>query len=76
MSVDDDGEGVPEEELADSFPTRSIASRQRGIDTAVAQGLGLAITENAIRQHSGTISANRSHLGGLQVRFTLPLASA
>lgn len=38
VSVDDDGEGVPEEELADIFrPFYRVSTR--GIDTAVAQGL-------------------------------------
>ncbi len=75
VSVDDDGEGVPEEELADIFRPFYRVSTARDRHSG-GTGLGLAITENAIRQHSGTISANRSHLGGLQVRFTLPLASA
>ncbi|MCC4821151.1 envelope stress sensor histidine kinase CpxA, partial [Vibrio lentus] len=36
-------------------------------------GLGLTITESAIRQHSGTITASRSQLGGLQLEITLPI---
>ncbi|ENM5770857.1 envelope stress sensor histidine kinase CpxA [Vibrio mimicus] len=75
ISVDDDGEGVPEEELTDIFRPfyRVSAARDRH---SGGTGLGLAITESAIRQHSGTISATRSALGGLQVRFTLPLQAS
>lgn len=72
ISVDDDGEGVPEEELADIFRPFYRVSTARDRHSG-GTGLGLAITESAIRQHSGRISATRSALGGLQVRFTLPL---
>ncbi len=75
VSVDDDGEGVAEEELAHIFRPFYRVSTARDRHSG-GTGLGLAINKNFIRQHSGTISANRSHLGGLQVRFTLPLASA
>lgn len=72
VSVDDDGEGVPDEQLADIFRPFYRVSTARDRHTG-GTGLGLAITESAIRQHSGTINANHSQLGGLQVRFTLPL---
>nr|WP_158161889.1 envelope stress sensor histidine kinase CpxA [Vibrio mimicus] len=75
ISVDDDGEGVPEEELADIFRPFYRVSTARDRHSG-GTGLGLAITESAIRQHSGTISATRSALGGLQVRFTLPLQAS
>ncbi|MFG0604283.1 envelope stress sensor histidine kinase CpxA [Vibrio mimicus] len=72
VSVDDDGEGVPEEQLADIFRPFYRVSTARDRHSG-GTGLGLAITESAIRQHSGSISATRSALGGLQVSFTLPL---
>ncbi|EEW06759.1 envelope stress sensor histidine kinase CpxA [Vibrio mimicus] len=75
ISVDDDGEGVPEEELVDIFRPFYRVSTARDRHSG-GTGLGLAITESAIRQHSGTISATRSALGGLQVRFTLPLQAS
>ncbi|ENO8415428.1 envelope stress sensor histidine kinase CpxA [Vibrio mimicus] len=75
ISVDDDGEGVPKEELADIFRPFYRVSTARDRHSG-GTGLGLAITESAIRQHSGTISATRSALGGLQVRFTLPLQAS
>ncbi|PAR31799.1 envelope stress sensor histidine kinase CpxA [Vibrio metoecus] len=75
VSVDDDGEGVPDEQLTDIFRPFYRVSTARDRHSG-GTGLGLAITESAIRQHSGTISATRSGLGGLRVCFTLPLQTA
>jgi len=71
IRVDDDGEGVPDQELADIFKPFYRVSTARDRHSGGA-GLGLAITESAIRQHNGTIVATRSPLGGLQVTITLP----
>ncbi|QIL85629.1 envelope stress sensor histidine kinase CpxA [Vibrio sp. HDW18] len=73
VCVDDDGAGVPEQELVDIFRPFYRVSTARDRHSG-GTGLGLAITESAIRQHSGTICAVRSQLGGLQVCFSLPLA--
>jgi two-component system sensor histidine kinase CpxA len=37
-------------------------------------GLGLAITERAVRLHGGTVRASNRPEGGLQVEIRLPLA--
>jgi K+-sensing histidine kinase KdpD len=39
-------------------------------------GLGLAITERAVRLHGGTVKASNRPEGGLQVEIRLPLAAA
>lgn len=70
--IDDNGEGVPDEELDDIFRPFYRVSTARDRSSG-GTGLGLAITESAIRQHSGTIKASRSPLGGLQITITLPL---
>ncbi|MCU8325431.1 envelope stress sensor histidine kinase CpxA [Vibrio vulnificus] len=70
--VDDNGEGVPEEELEAIFRPFYRVSTARDRHSG-GTGLGLSITESAIRQHSGTIKAERSDLGGLRVTITLPL---
>lgn len=70
--VDDNGEGVPEEELEAIFRPFYRVSTARDRHSG-GTGLGLSITESAIRQHSGTINAERSDLGGLRVTITLPL---
>lgn len=72
VSVEDNGEGVPENELAEIFRPFYRVSTARDRHSG-GTGLGLAITESAIRQHSGVITANRSELGGLKVQFTLPV---
>ncbi|CCO47841.1 Sensor protein cpxA [Vibrio nigripulchritudo SOn1] len=73
ITVDDNGSGVPEEELEDIFRPFYRVSTARDRHSGGA-GLGLAITESAIRQHNGTIKANVSPLGGLQVCITLPIS--
>ena len=35
-------------------------------------GLGLAIVDEVIRAHSGTVSISRSSLGGARIEVTLP----
>ncbi|NOH70799.1 envelope stress sensor histidine kinase CpxA [Vibrio pectenicida] len=71
--VDDNGEGVPEQELDAIFRPFYRVSTARDRHSG-GTGLGLAITENAIRQHSGAIRAQRSKLGGLSMEITLPLS--
>ncbi|WGY48110.1 envelope stress sensor histidine kinase CpxA [Vibrio sp. ABG19] len=72
VSVEDNGEGVPDSELEEIFRPFYRVSTARDRHSG-GTGLGLAITESAIRQHSGKIAASRSELGGLKVTFTLPL---
>ncbi|BDX02361.1 MAG: envelope stress sensor histidine kinase CpxA [Marinomonas sp.] len=74
LQVEDDGDGVPEDELDSIFRPFYRVSTARDRHSGGA-GLGLAIAENAIRQHQGSIRAARSALGGLLVEVTLPLLS-
>ncbi|WP_434762152.1 envelope stress sensor histidine kinase CpxA [Vibrio fortis] len=72
IQVNDNGDGVPEAELESIFRPFYRVSTARDRHSG-GTGLGLTITESAIRQHSGTITASRSSLGGLQVEITLPI---
>ncbi len=72
VSVEDNGDGVPDEELSEIFRPFYRVSTARDRHSG-GTGLGLAITESAIRQHSGVIVASRSPLNGLKVQFTLPI---
>lgn len=74
ISVDDDGEGVPEQELEAIFRPFYRVSTARDRHSG-GTGLGLAITESAIRQHSGSIVAKHSALGGLRIEIGLPLST-
>ncbi len=72
--VEDDGPGVPDTELNDIFRPFYRVSTARDRDSG-GTGLGLAITQSAILQHSGTIVASRSALGGLKMSISLPLTN-
>ncbi|MFA0442377.1 two-component system sensor histidine kinase CpxA [Vibrio sp. 10N.286.49.C2] len=73
ITVEDNGPGVPDDELNDIFRPFYRVSTARDRDSG-GTGLGLAITQSAILQHSGQIEASRSDLGGLKMRVELPLA--
>lgn len=73
ITVDDNGEGIPDAELEAIFRPFYRVSTARDRHSG-GTGLGLTITESAIRQHSGTITASRSPLGGLRMSITLPLS--
>ncbi|MCJ2378113.1 envelope stress sensor histidine kinase CpxA [Vibrio sp. ZSDZ34] len=72
--VEDDGPGVPDTELNDIFRPFYRVSTARDRDSG-GTGLGLAITQSAILQHSGTIVASCSSLGGLKMSISLPLTN-
>ncbi|UTV27916.1 envelope stress sensor histidine kinase CpxA [Photobacterium atrarenae] len=72
IQIDDNGEGVPDNELSDIFRPFYRVSTARDRSSG-GTGLGLAITDSAIRQHNGTVSASRSPLGGLRICISLPL---
>ena len=71
--VEDDGEGVSEQELGSLFKPfyRTDQSRTRGTGGV---GLGLSIAQRAIERHGGNISANLSEQHGLAVRIEVPLS--
>lgn len=75
VTVDDDGPGVPEEELERVFePFRRLeASRNR--ETG-GTGLGLALVRAAIAAHGGTVRLANRPEGGLRARVVLPAAPA
>jgi len=73
ISVRDFGPGVPEEALTKLFvPFYRVAEardRQSG-----GTGIGLAITDRAVRLHGGTVSARNATGGGLLIEIRLPVA--
>lgn len=72
--VEDNGEGVPEEELEAIFRPFYRVSTARDRHSG-GTGLGLSITESAVRQHNGNIRAAKSALGGLLIEIHLPLVT-
>ena len=72
ICIEDDGNGIDDSEY------KNIFEPFYRIDTARTResggfGLGLAIVSNTVKQHHGTIEAQRSELGGLLVKIQLPL---
>ena len=72
ITVRDYGPGVPEGELEKIFrPFYRVADardRQSG-----GTGIGLAITERAVRLHGGEVKAANLSEGGLQIKIYLPI---
>ncbi len=73
LMVRDHGPGVHENELSNLFtPFYRIAeSRDR---KSGGMGIGLAITDRAVRLHKGTVRAFNASEGGLVVEIKLPLS--
>ena len=74
VRIRDRGPGVPEDALPKLFlPFYRVADardRQTG-----GTGIGMAITERAVRMHGGTVTAANAPDGGLIVTIVLPLNS-
>lgn len=73
LTVADRGPGVPEADLPHLFDPFYRVDSARARETG-GVGLGLAITERAIRLHGGTITATNRPGGGLLISISLPFA--
>jgi two-component system sensor histidine kinase CpxA len=72
LRVSDAGPGVPEDSLGKMFEPFYRLDDARGRLTG-GVGLGLAITERAVRFHGGKVTAFNRAEGGLMVEIRLPL---
>jgi two-component system sensor histidine kinase PrrB len=70
LEVDDDGPGIP---AADRDAVLGRFSRGRAT-RAPGSGLGLALVDQQVRLHGGTLVLGDAPAGGLRVRVTLPAA--
>ena len=75
VRVTDCGDGVPPDALEKLFQPFYRLDDARGRQTG-GVGLGLAITERAVRFHGGRVSAMNQAEGGLMVEIHLPLVRA
>ncbi len=75
IRVSDSGPGVPDDALDKIFQPFYRIDDARGRNTG-GVGLGLAITEQAVRLHGGSVTASNLVEGGLAVEIRLPLRSA
>ncbi|MGA8939035.1 MAG: ATP-binding protein [Acidobacteriaceae bacterium] len=71
IEVSDHGPGIPEAELAHIFRPFYRVDYARSSSTG-GFGVGLAITERAVRLHNGTIRATNRPTGGATITFLFP----
>ena len=69
--IEDDGPGVPEDQYKNVFKPFFRLDKSRSLNQS-GVGLGLAIVEDIINSHGGSVSLGKSKLGGLQVKVSLP----
>jgi len=74
VKVTDCGPGVPPDSLEKLFQPFYRLDDARGRQTG-GVGLGLAITERAVRFHGGRVAASNRAEGGLEVELRLPLVA-
>jgi two-component system osmolarity sensor histidine kinase EnvZ len=72
ITVDDDGPGIPPTKRTDVFRPFFRLEDSRNRETG-GVGLGLSIARDVIHGHGGSIVLEDSPLGGLRVRFRLPI---
>ncbi|SFO46738.1 signal transduction histidine kinase [Cohaesibacter marisflavi] len=71
INIDDDGPGIPEDELESVFRPFYRLDTARNQNTPNT-GLGLAIARDIARAHGGDLRLSRSALGGLRATLRLP----
>jgi two-component system sensor histidine kinase ChvG len=70
LEIEDSGPGI-KPELSEVIFDRFYTSRKGTATVENASGLGLAISKQIIEAHGGSISVNRSELGGARFVITL-----
>jgi two-component system, OmpR family, sensor histidine kinase BaeS len=73
VSINDNGPGVPEEELPFIFNRFWRGDKSRSRQSGGA-GLGLAITKLLVEGQGGQVTVSNLPIGGLQVRMSFPAA--
>ena len=71
LTVDDDGDGVPEADRRDIFDRFTRLDDARTRDGGGA-GLGLSVVKATFAQMGGTVSVDRSPLGGARFEVVIP----
>jgi two-component system sensor histidine kinase CpxA len=74
ITVNDEGEGVPEKDLPHLFKAFYRVADSRDRKTG-GMGLGLSIAERAIHFHHGTIMAENIQGSGFSITITLPVTT-
>jgi signal transduction histidine kinase len=71
INIDDDGPGIPEDELARVLEPFYRLEESRSRETG-GVGLGLAIAQAIAQAHGGTVTLLNRPLGGVRARIVLP----
>ncbi len=71
IAVDDNGPGIPEEQLEDAFKPFGRLDDSRNLERS-GVGLGLAIARDVARRHGGEILLSKAPLGGLRAQVHIP----
>ena len=72
LSIDDDGPGIEESEYNNVMKPFYRIDKSRGQNKS-GVGLGLSIANDIIRSHGGIITLDKSSMGGLKVKISLPI---
>jgi two-component system sensor histidine kinase CpxA len=73
VEISDRGPGIPESELQSIFRPFYRVDMARSAQTG-GFGVGLAITERAVKLHNGNITASNRAGGGTTIQICLPMA--
>jgi len=71
ITIDDEGPGIPEQELARVFEPFYRIEESRNRETG-GVGLGLAITQSIVQAHGGELILSNRPAGGLRAKMSLP----
>ncbi|MEL6680916.1 MAG: ATP-binding protein, partial [Pseudomonadota bacterium] len=73
LSVEDNGPGIPEDQLETAIKPFARLDEARNQDAGGGVGLGLSITADVARSHGGTLYLSRSdRMGGLKALIRIP----
>ena len=68
---EDDGPGIPEDQYKNVFKPFFRLDKSRSLNKS-GVGLGLAIVEDVVNSHGGSIQLGKSKKNGLLVKISLP----
>ena len=71
VTIEDNGPGIPEDQFKNVFRPFFRLDKSRNLNQS-GVGLGLAIVEDIINSHGGSIQLGKSKHKGLQVKISLP----
>jgi len=71
LNIEDDGPGIPENQYKNVFKPFFRLDKSRNLNQS-GVGLGLAIVEDIVNSHGGSIQLGKSKYSGLLVKISLP----